>query len=928
MGEATQTQLLSSEEGLLYSAVQQSIPAFLSAPKPEWGNLARATIDPSATPPELAALRGPARMQAERAALTCGVETAYLVAAVTDTLEAAALPVSTPGAGHQSLTTYRSNLAVLARRESEQGFRAAYYGSRAGIFDARLVCIPGATALLAPDLPSSDCVMGLVVPGFEKILRRCPLPTTAPYFAMAEFSMTNAKVLVNRLKCPVWNVLLPEQRIRFASWARVLLVGLEEYALREIRRDPFVHGVINGINRRIAQHIAVQIIVNRREFNTMLLESGEIWPITFGRSQKPPCYSVEVEKCIKAVGYELPKDIPELRNLKSREVPPHSFFLKRVPLDRKGSATTDAAREGILKVLPAVRGTNWIRRYERAFPFSRDPQNASGDYLISQPTPPYHLVEASDPLGRISLAGALAPYTPVAIPSISKLTAEMLTHHGRILESGIVRNATERLPRCFVPLSAGPRGAARQDWAARSLEVIEQAEVVHLPDQCRHPSLRFQLRREGSLVPQHVTIGSKGGGMLHDDGQSLRVPKFLRANELHSPILTNPRHEGAVHGLWGGMTYGDAEAQFCNHLGLSWLMHRVAPQLEGAVAEPIDFGHLEAVPLWNKDGSLRWVTCNELGRMVLGNAMWSDPPELAVFRSVTSSDVRLSQLVNRIFFPPDAEGLGASARKRSIDEALTYLYAVHGYQYVPPSLPLRIDGNRITSASVVGYLRESARLQGSAAVQISRKIESRSLLSMAAVHALGGHLGGIRLPGTPNMAIRGGPLSLRNVDCEGRLHDIDHFCLLPLAPGWVTVESKLHPAAQALDVITARDTMYWVELILGRRPDIPSSSLVQVHFAKRFSVQRFRSDRAAVDEQIRAIASVLTPSAESTVPSHKKAESVTHATAKTRPIDLDPLLGPWRDRYYAARARTLKVFGRSGVEATSPARPSEGKGEK
>src|SRR5262249_28534607 len=149
---------------------------------------------------------------------------------------------------------------------------------------------------------------------------------------------------------------------------------------------------------------------------------------------------------------------------------------------------------------------------------------------------------------------------------------------------------------------------------------------------------------------------------------------------------------------------------------------------------------------------------------------WVNP---GCLRTVSRSDVRISQLVNRIFAPENAGSLAPADRKEQIDSALKYLYFVHGYRFQAPSFPIPHEGGRITSEGIADYLQLAAQLQSRQAGAIYRLITARPHSAMCTVHAFGGHLGGANIPGALDLANRGGPLSQRNVDCDGRIHDID-----------------------------------------------------------------------------------------------------------------------------------------------------------
>lgn len=343
-------------------------------------------------------------------------------------------------------------------------------------------------------------------------------------------------------------------------------------------------------------------------------------------------------------------------------------------------------------------------------------------------------------------------------------------------------------------------------------------------------------------------------------------------------------------------------------------MHKVAPRLGGTVAEPIDFGGMDTLPVWDKGGTARWMGIGQHKELILGEKPWNKNFDFAVLRTVSRSDVRLSQAVNDVFFSKEAVKLDPEQRKAHIDQILTYIYAVHGHEYKVPMLPLPIVRGQIGAEAIAQYLQSASEIQSGTARSIFRTINARCFLTMSAIHAIGGHLGGIKLPGEQGLALRGGPLALRNVDCDGRLHDIDHFCYLPLAPEWRdgAKAAKSIPAAQALDVVTLQDTLYWTSLLLGQQAEPPHGRILTLHYGPKFSVQRFKSDSGMVIEQIAAIESALGKSdaSEGEDPAAKKDK-----TKKVVPTDFpDRLLGDLAADYKTAKEKVLKVLGRNAPD--------------
>ena len=405
----------------------------------------------------------------------------------------------------------------------------------------------------------------------------------------------------------------------------------------------------------------------------------------------------------------------------------------------------------------------------------------------------------------------------------------------------MLREALERTPRSFVPVSAGLFGAGRQDWWSYPQAPSEGAKFLHLKDQNRHPSLRFAVGGTSARRVLPLTVGFKGCGFLDLDGLQVARVSDLPNGIARFPVVRVKRYdENEIHGTWGGMLAGCAEQEFINLLGVSWLMNSVCPHLDGAVAEPLDAAVFLALPVWEQSGRVRWLASGDYQRQVLDDEPWSKSAALASLRTVSRSDVRLSQLVNRLLEAANME-MGSEEQKAVVDGSLSYLYHVHGYRYDPPPMGLPIDG-KTGEAALVRYLRLAALRQPTIARSIYQHIFDRSFLTMAYIHGFGGHLGGFRIEQASHLAPRGGALTLRNVDCEGRLHDLDARCCTAVPGFSIYQQPNQVMQGQLLDLICLYETMGWMQLVLGQRSELPTGRVVHSPCGAEFKLSLLQSD--------------------------------------------------------------------------------------
>lgn len=813
-------------------------------------------------PPELARFPKAMHHALRVIASTTSIEHAYLLGAICQILdEPPALLMRHWDECKTSSSAYNRFYRTLQVLDQDAE-RARFDGAPLGLFSGRVVCLPETNN----EIINGNCgdrKMCLVVPGFQRLIESVAPQHRPSYFATAYFYEQNGQITIGSMRAPLWDLLPESVRERYARWPEVLLAAIEQRALKMNEKEPFVTGPDERQRtRRLAERVAINLVVmqgpvvGRYDPNSAKLFAGTqagIAPI-----------NDQCLQAIRAAGYrELPADIFASRvNSLYGELKPEHFLFKYIPLSRSPSSKADETIKlrDCFNAIPNSLSLALAREHRALFPLFALAATATGHVRHSFPTLPLSYTENGGPLEGIERSAAI---TPVRVEAMGLRTVDfkgLAKYYDRNLQHGLLAEALQRIPRHFIPISAGPRGAARHDWWNLAGEVKAAGEFFHLREQNRHPTLHYTVPNNDGL-PQMLCIGFKGAGFLDTDGLPLRRTKFLREADLHSPILHNPRKSGSIHGDWGGLRLMDAQSEFDNLLGINYLMSRVAPRLGLVAAQPLDIANLEAIPVWERSGKVRWMTPEEHSLKVLGQEIWAAVPNFVCLRTVSVSDVRLSQVVNRIFSPPDVEKISPSERKEMIDSAMRYLYRVNGYVFEAPKFPLPLQAGELTSASVAWYLRLAAEANPRASQAIFHRFESKLFVSMAAVHAIGGHLGGFKLPGHDRLALRGGPLTLRNVGADGLMHDVDHYCHLPLSSGWGSTFKREQniEVAQALDIATFQDSLYWLRIVLGQRESMPSQAVASYRYGPRFSVQRFRDDKDAIEQEIKIVRSSLNP---------------------------------------------------------------------
>lgn len=269
------------------------------------------------------------------------------------------------------------------------------------------------------------------------------------------------------------------------------------------------------------------------------------------------------------------------------------------------------------------------------------------------------------------------------------------------------------------------------------------------------------------------------------------------------------------------------------------------------MATPIDVAALHHVPIWAGE-SVRWVSPIEFIR---DSVKYSYEPEraLAILRSIGVTEVRMLQLVDRVFLHERPKGATRAVLQDQILSSLRYLYAIHGESLVNPDAELGRPGEAISPREVLKFLHDIHVANRSAAVRIRAQVAEPLLWAHGLMHRHGGDLGGLHIKkGDLEFgAFGGGPAALRNLTIAGEMRDIDTQIRVP---GVESLGSNIGMYQMAKvrrqgDLIILADSLYWLDKVLfGERRRDAAVPRAIAFFNPINSAVRFGSDDAYLDE--------------------------------------------------------------------------------
>jgi hypothetical protein len=405
--------------------------------------------------------------------------------------------------------------------------------------------------------------------------------------------------------------------------------------------------------------------------------------------------------------------------------------------------------------------------------------------------------------------------TPTQIEKVAELQS-------RVAGMEIFRSL---LPDGFTVISKGIEHGANSNWW--EVPKCEKGEIgiqfIHIKEQNRHPALRVFIGNEAGKNQLLGSYGFKGGGVGTLEGVNVslptdrRLPIYHRLEdviEVEGKKVKKPQYP--CHQFWGGQHWLGALNEYHSASELALFCDALDPRLAAAIAVPISVERLLSIPSWKKDGQVEWHDPVLYTSKFMRN-MNSD--NKGFFQTITfsKSDVRLAQLVGKIFGMNGYAKDSVSDTEDSILEALRFLYHTYDKEFSIGSaelLPSSVFGMR----DIGKFLKELGEQNHKAANEIYADFEFRTVATLAAVHGGDGNLGGVFRRGAGIMF--GGPQSIRNIDLFGCMHDYETRPFLPWSTDSNVSEFDLikehteRNFMQGADALLLRESLYWLKSVL------------------------------------------------------------------------------------------------------------------
>ncbi len=280
----------------------------------------------------------------------------------------------------------------------------------------------------------------------------------------------------------------------------------------------------------------------------------------------------------------------------------------------------------------------------------------------------------------------------------------------------------------------------------------------------------------------------------------------------------------------GGAHLDSIRFEFQRACALHWLLRDVGAPAT-ALATPLDYGVPSTVPVRH---DARIVALPEPTYRAL--FLYGSPHQLGVLRMSTPCGIRLHTLfeyLTRSLIPSAEAKISPSQAKLRIDNAMGFLYEVHGETYAAPAAPPAIalfTLNRASAArsALLLYLAESHKLNAPAADRIYRRIAGALLTLAGAVHGAGGTFGASAPTAfTPGKSeIDCGMLAPWMCDIAGRVHSCGTHLDVPWMSlfGYETLLSRVtapdsqraRATGRYLDLVSLQSTLaLWGRILRG-----------------------------------------------------------------------------------------------------------------
>lgn len=387
----------------------------------------------------------------------------------------------------------------------------------------------------------------------------------------------------------------------------------------------------------------------------------------------------------------------------------------------------------------------------------------------------------------------------------------------------------------FTLISQGAFGKGDEEWwrIPTTDEPGVYVASTHLASQNRHPHLRFASFAANGEISDRFVVGFKGAGYI--DSGSAVLP--TRENSIVLPIerdTLKSKHEDPLDQghpaprpvYWGAEELDDELTELEHTIRFRNFLGQHAPHLQELLPLPVDIREYLALP-YNQNGKNHWLSFNQYWDTFLDDEK-IEYEGLGTYISISRSDVRVRQLIDRIFTRSDDARIDLKVAAEEIESSLKALYWWHNQPLELPTRSSLLEGGNIGTKDVLQYLSEVADLNRKSADQIFSTSAGDLAELVGLVHGCGGHLGGGWRQASDGRDLGvsyGGPLAIRNVDLLGGIHDFNlSYFLLPWAAdtkgSWNGYARQLHELdrSQVLDLMYLGETVYWLESITyGRK---------------------------------------------------------------------------------------------------------------
>lgn len=413
-------------------------------------------------------------------------------------------------------------------------------------------------------------------------------------------------------------------------------------------------------------------------------------------------------------------------------------------------------------------------------------------------------------------------------------------HYSPLYEELLVqiKECGMQLPNDFTPISHGLLGDAKTQWWNMPEE--GQLSHLHLPNQNRNPSLRFVYK--GKF--QHFSF--KGAGISTIENVKVHVPPTSKVSRL--PIYRRIHASKTdvfcnTHLYWGGMSRNFATNEFNNHLALHALIQITDPNLSDLINIPVKISKYLSLPYWDESAKKQWINSDEYISNFLGGINDLED-SLSVFESYGRCDVRLSELIAKLFEISDSSRLNPDLARKEIIEGIRFLYQLHGHIFKDPGHTLKTSNKKVSNKCILDFLTICGEHNLQSAQSIFDMISLKTGRLLGIIHGTGGHVGGgmNKWTGTP----KGGSIAVRNIDLYGGFHDFDASVYFPWHPRFqsskIYIDIAHHEQMACFDLMYWRESMNWFQAALFGNKNFMSGYIRRSHFAKNHFISFFGGD--------------------------------------------------------------------------------------